>query len=349
MNFSLFLILYISIFSFQSIAQLNEENVNSDLLPIATYDRETMWKNWALSACISEIYKGNQQVEKDTRYALYAYFELGEGLEIYSQINELLKSYLKNDPYLGHTNESGELLLIGGNDEIKIMKCIDFYISEELNSFINHHVELSDQVDLMNEAIRINDMDKLRNLFRNKDLNDKQFIPMTVDLLAISIDLKNFEAIKTLIELGVNPDAENSSTESALQYAIKFNINDDRYLKAMLYGGLSPNYKDSNDISLLHRAVLSAPESTKIIVERNSNHNTKKKKNNIKEKSNFLGYVKLLVELGAEVNAKDNNGKTALDYAIEEHKTDIAFYLIDNKAKFSDYTAELIYEALYRL
>jgi len=340
-------------FSFQSVAQqdkniVENNNINSSAFPIATYDDITMWKNWAFFACVSEIYKESEVVQKDTRYALYAYFELGKGLEVYTQLNELLTDYLKGVPYLGHTNQGGELMLIGGNDEIKIMKCIDFYLSEELDNFIKHYEELSAQVVLMNNAIIANDMDKLQELFINKDLNDKQFIPMTVYLLSTAIDLENFQAIKTLIELGVNADAENQAVGSNLEYIFNFKQNDIRYLKAILYGGLSPNYKRDTSESLLHIAVTTTKEPIKEIIERNYKTQKQQKNTKIKEKINFE-HLKLLIEHGANINIENNEKKTALDYAVEQNKTEIALFLVEKGAKFSNYTAELIYNALYRL
>jgi len=297
MRFFPFFVLYFSVFSLQGFAQSDEKNAEAEFLyPIAAYDNKTMWKNWAFSVCIADIYKESEQVQKDTRYALYAYFELGEGLDIYSQLHELLNDYLKESPYLAHTNAGGEPVLIGGNDTIQIMKCIDFYLSDELSNFIDHYVQLSEQSRLMNEAIRANDMDKLRQLFKGKDLTDKQFIPMTVDLLIGAVYDENFDAIRTLIELGVDPDAENRASDSNLEHILSFKQNDLRYLKAMLDGGLSPDYTRSLGDPLLHRAVLSAPESTKVVVDRSTESKQKNKtKKPKKEKTNMLEPIKTLV------------------------------------------------------
>ena len=62
--------------------------------------------------------------------------------------------------------------------------------------------------------------------------------------------------------------------------------------------------------------------------------------------------VKLLIENGADVNAKNNNGQTALMYVAREGDLEIAKYLVENgadiNAKDNDwgYTA-LIYAAEY--
>jgi len=52
---------------------------------------------------------------------------------------------------------------------------------------------------------------------------------------------------------------------------------------------------------------------------------------------------------GADVNILDIYGRMALEKAIANNKTEIALYLVENGAKFDDRTAELIYNALYRL
>jgi len=332
-------------------AQLDEESAEMSItMPIATYDNATMWRNWIFSACIDEIYKGNEDVKKDTRYAMYAYFELGSGLDIYHQLSDLLDEYLQGTPYRALTNLAGEPVLLAGEDTIKLMKCIDFYLSDELHNFIAHYEELSALTSSMWEAIQNKDMTTLRVLFEGKDVSDKQLIIMTADILGNVVAEDNFEAIRTLIEIGVDPDAESVAHGGGLYWVFSGNHDYTRHLTAMLQGGLSPNYKRSTGDMLIHSAVLSAPASTKPIIDRSTNKQEQKKQKSSKPKKNaYLGLVPLLIDSGADVNALNNREQTALDYALEQNKTDLAFYLIDRGAKFSDRSAEIIYSALYML
>ena len=45
-------------------------------------------------------------------------------------------------------------------------------------------------------------------------------------------------------------------------------------------------------------------------------------------------YVKMLLEAGADINAKDKDGKTALDYAKERKDKEIIDILLKHKAQF---------------
>jgi len=167
--------------------------------------------------------------------------------------------------------------------------------------FNGHHL-------LMAEAIERNDMARLKQLAQGQELSRKGEKEMT--LMWFAIMRENFEAIRTLIELGVNPDEERTeSLGSALQFTFMAH-KDTRYLKAMLDGGLSPNHQSPGNSPLLHRGVFGG-----------------------------LEHVKLLLQRGTRINDRTTNvQKTALDEAINRVKPDIAIYLVQQGADFNTYT-----------
>jgi hypothetical protein len=86
-----------------------------------------------------------------------------------------------------------------------------------------------------------------------------------------------------------------------------------RFLTAMLDGGLSVNYVEpTTHRSLLHDAA-GALGAT-------------------------IGHVKLLVERGADLDAKDELGETALCAAIDTNQPDRAMYLLERGASLNIYS-----------
>jgi len=161
---------------------------------------------------------------------------------------------------------------------------------------------------LMAQAIERNDMARLKQLALGQDLSKKGEKEMT--LMWFTIMRENFDAIRTLIELGIDPDEERTeSLGSALQYTFMAH-KDTRYLRAMLDGGLSPNHQSPGNSPLLHRGVFGG-----------------------------LEHVKLLLQRGTRLNDRTATvGYTALDEAISRVKPDIAIYLVQQGANFNTYT-----------
>jgi len=158
---------------------------------------------------------------------------------------------------------------------------------------------------MMAQAIEQNNMTQLKQLGRGQDLSQKGDKDM--DLMWFAIARENFDAIRTLVELGVNPDKQLADgIGSALDFAF-MKHDDTRYLEAMLDGGLSPNYP--GDDLMLQRGVFGG-----------------------------LEHVKLLLQRGTRINERDSIGATALDEAISRRKPDIAIYLVQQGADFNTYT-----------
>jgi len=160
---------------------------------------------------------------------------------------------------------------------------------------------------LMAEAIERNDMARLKQLAQGQDLGRKGERDM--DLMWFAFMRENFDAIRTLVELGVNPDEQLAQgVGSALQGAF-MKHEDTRYLRAMLDGGLSPNHRSSNYGLMLHRGVFGG-----------------------------LEHVKLLLQRGADIDARNSIGGTVLNEAISSRKPDIAIYLVQQGVGFNTYT-----------
>ncbi|WP_092383267.1 ankyrin repeat domain-containing protein [Halopseudomonas salegens] len=176
--------------------------------------------------------------------------------------------------------------------------------------FMNHSYPASTFFEghylLLARAIERNDMAQLRQLAEGQDLSLKGEKDM--DLMWFAIANENFDAIQTLVELGVNPDAQIAQgIGSALQFTF-MKHDDTRYLKAMLDGGISPNHQHPRQELMLQRGVFGG-----------------------------LEHVKLLLERGTHIDARDSIGGTALHSATTSVEPDIAIYLVNQGADFNTY------------
>jgi len=163
--------------------------------------------------------------------------------------------------------------------------------------FKGHYLQIA-------QAIERNDIAQLKQLGRGQNLSLKGDKDM--DLMWFAIARENFDAIRTLVELGVNPEKQLADgIGTALDFAF-MKHDDTRYLKAMLDGGLSPNYP--GDDLMLQRGVFGGVE-----------------------------HVKLLMQRGARINERDSIGATALDEAISYRDHDTAIYLVQQGADFNIY------------
>lgn len=173
------------------------------------------------------------------------------------------------------------------------------------------------------KAIKAGDNTKLPGLLKGLDLNAVSKKEMT--LLWFAIQEKNFEAIKILVKGGANPE---DHVVQGLGTAVAFSLHnkDLRFLTAMLDGGLSVNHKTMHGTPLIQRAA-GADGAT-------------------------LHHVKLLVERGANLEAKDSLGETALVAAIDTHQPERAIYLVEQGADVSTFNnsgATAMYAAQLRI
>ena len=166
--------------------------------------------------------------------------------------------------------------------------------------FRGHYLEMA-------KAIEANDIPRLERLAQGQDLTLKGEKDMS--LIWFAILHEKFDAISALIRLGVNPDTQIAEGLGSALDAAFMKHDDIRYLKAMLDGGLDPNYKRPDNYTLmLQRGVFGG-----------------------------LEHVKLLLSRGTRINDRDNIGGTALTEAISYRSPDIAIYLVQQGADFSLY------------
>lgn len=153
-------------------------------------------------------------------------------------------------------------------------------------------------------AIANGNIEQLRAATLGLDIDKPGKKEMT--LLWFAIMEKNFEAIRYLVKTGSRPDGQVAEgLGMPIDYALR--NKDLRFLKAMLDGGLPVNLATPTaHRSLLHKAAGAFGAS--------------------------IEHVKLLVERGADLDAKDDLGETALCAAIDTNQPDRAMYLLDRGA-----------------
>lgn len=153
------------------------------------------------------------------------------------------------------------------------------------------------------QAIEADAVERLPDLARGVDLNEPGRKGMT--LLWFAIQEKNFDAIRALVELGARPDEQIvQGIGSAVDYAMY--SEDLRFLTAMLDGGLPVDLRRNQSKTLLHRAA-GAEGAT-------------------------LAHSQLLVERGADVNARTKIHRTPLMEAITTNQPDRAVFLVEQGA-----------------
>ena len=161
----------------------------------------------------------------------------------------------------------------------------------------------------MAEAIERNDMEALRQgVERGIDLHargDRQITLMWFALLQ-----ENTDAIRTLVELGVHPN-ESPVEGGGTPLGQALRKPGTEYLNAMLDGGLSPNDSAGNDGNDTGYPLIFSTIT-----------------------SGTLEHIKLLVERGADIHYRLNDGKgsSPFDSSTTGTKPEIAMYLLEQGA-----------------
>ena len=170
----------------------------------------------------------------------------------------------------------------------------------------------------MARAIQSNDMARLRQLAVGQNLNQPGRQDMSLLWFAMQPDQLNTEAVKTLVSLGADPAANPiKDFGSPLDYVFMSRKSPGdttglKLLQAMLDGGMSPNKTEPDGTTLLQMAA--GPGSASLAI------------------------IQLLLQRGADINARDRIGGSALYDAITSVNPHIAQYLVQHGAKVDTYT-----------
>ena len=170
----------------------------------------------------------------------------------------------------------------------------------------------------MAQAIQSNDMARLRQLATGQNLNQPGRQDMSLLWFAMQPDQLNTEAVKTLVSLGADPAANPiKDFGSPLDYVFMSRKSPGdttglKLLQAMLDGGMSPNKTEPDGTTLLQMAA--GPGSASLAI------------------------IQLLLQRGADINARDRIGGSALYDAITSENPHIAQYLVQHGAKVDTYT-----------
>ncbi|MBO7642238.1 MAG: ankyrin repeat domain-containing protein [Alphaproteobacteria bacterium] len=132
-------------------------------------------------------------------------------------------------------------------------------------------------------------------------------------ILRLAVEKGNLEIIKELVNYSKNLNCKDYNGQTALMLAVsKGNVN---LVNLLIEKGADVNARDNNDKTALMFAASSGKEDiVRSLLEK------KKKKSAIKK---MVSKITRKKEEGIDINAKDKDGKTALDYAKEAGHTEV--------------------------
>lgn len=151
----------------------------------------------------------------------------------------------------------------------------------------------------MAQAIATGDLARVEVLAPLVDLNAEDKDDMT--LLFYAMLQRQFPIITRLVELGADPARRNPETGAPLAQAVT--ADDPRILEALLAGGADPNTKLQGE-----------PILFETVNERQ------------------VAHMRLLLDHGADINAKDSLGQTALINSLDSYQFDQSIELIERGA-----------------
>jgi Ankyrin repeats (3 copies)/Ankyrin repeats (many copies) len=156
----------------------------------------------------------------------------------------------------------------------------------------------------MNRAATLNWPDAIKLLSRldtniEQRVDDKRLTP-----LHCAVKSDSFEALKTLLELGANINAQNADGENALILALKDSRNSEEVAQILIDAGADLTLANNKHETALHHAAAYG----------------------------FVQITKALLDKGADINELSDSGSSPLYCAIEEGNTDTVELLIKRGA-----------------
>lgn len=175
--------------------------------------------------------------------------------------------------------------------------------------------------DALHQAVKSGDIKKIQQLiYKRYDVNAEDQDGMTPLLYAI--ESKNANIVNLLIQNGANVDNKNTHGHKPLFCAVVMDDPDIAIIQLLVKSGANVNVKDKDGVAPLLLWAISSNKSVNIIqflVESGANVDAKNAVGNtplfyaIKIKNPDI--IEFLVQQGANINAQDAQGKTYL------HKT----------------------------
>lgn len=178
---------------------------------------------------------------------------------------------------------------------------------------------------------------------RDLEENYKKKVKTNEELLFTATVTSNYEEVKKLLDKGTNPNYTNFSKESPLHWAAaKGNMPITQLL--LTHGAFIDPLSEGNSTPLSFACFFGNHEVVKLLVEHGANVNycNHYKKTilhyasmqSIRDfKETHLKIIEYLLQQGANIDAKDKGGKTALERAKEMHNNKIVNLLKNYSSK----------------
>ncbi len=163
-----------------------------------------------------------------------------------------------------------------------------------------------------------------------KDVGWHNFTPLHY---CVSIDYRNDEIAKLLIQKGANVNARDEFGSTALLSAVYFD-NNKEIIELLLNKGADVNAVNKwGNTPLTYASAYSNKEVIEFLIRKGADINTKNEKWEtsliIASEKNSYEVIRLLIEKGADLNVEDKNGNTPLINACKNGKVEIVEMLIN--------------------
>lgn len=168
------------------------------------------------------------------------------------------------------------------------------------------------------------------------------FIPSTAGETRLHYAAKtgDEDAVREILSSGADPNAMEDDGETPLHHAARADFTQPALIeitRLLLAAGADPNARSMTDETALHRAIHSAnPQVVNMLLESGADPNAKNDLGwtplHVLVLSNYPDVIVVaeqLVVAGANVNARDTDGRTPLDRAKKFNRLPIAKYLAE--------------------